>query len=61
VGAAVVTGALASFSYAQASRFDDDSAFWTVRYYASGEHCADASDVLEREGTELRIAFYRIR
>jgi len=42
-------------------RFDDDSSLWTVRYYASGEHCADAGDVLERQGTELRIAFYRIR
>ena len=42
-------------------RFDDDSAVWTVRYYASGEHCADAGDVLERQGRELRIAFHRIR
>lgn len=42
-------------------RFDEDTSLWTVRYYASGRHCADASDVLEREGTELRIAFFRIR
>lgn len=42
-------------------RFDDDSALWTVRYYASGAHCADAGDVLERQGTELRIAFHRVR
>ena len=42
-------------------RFDEDSALWIVRYYGSGQHCGDASDVLERQGTELRIAFHRIR
>jgi hypothetical protein len=42
-------------------RFDDASALWTVRYYGSGEHCADASDALERQGTAFRIAFHRIR
>lgn len=42
-------------------RFDEDSALWIVRYYGSGEHCADASDALERQGTAFRIAFHRIR
>jgi hypothetical protein len=42
-------------------RFDEESALWIVRYYGSGPNCGDASDVLERQGTELRIAFHRVR
>ena len=42
-------------------QFDEDSDLWTVRYYASGEQCGDASGELERQGKAFRIAFRRIR
>jgi hypothetical protein len=42
-------------------RFDDESSVWTVRYYASGQQCEDATDELQRQGRELRVSFQRFR
>lgn len=42
-------------------QFDAESDLWSVRYYASGEQCSEASEELERQGKTFRVAFRRVR
>ena len=59
--ASVRRGYPCQISFKDAPQFDEESNLWSMRYYASGEQCGDASEELERQGRSFRIAFHRTR
>jgi hypothetical protein len=59
--ASVRQGYTCQIAFKGEPQFDDETDLWTVRYYASGQQCGDASEELERQGKALRVAFRRVR
>jgi len=59
--ASVRRGYPCQISFKGEPEFDEESSLWSMRYYASGEQCGDASDELERQGRSFRISFRRVR
>jgi hypothetical protein len=59
--ASVRRGYACQIAFKGEPELDGDSDLWTVRYYASGQQCDDASEELERQGKTLRVAFRRVR